>query len=657
MTAPMTSEAFLQRFFAPPNLIWPFTDPTSPVAKTMLAFLSALTERGECPAILPCRRNDLADATVVYVVCWDTAHAGRVRALLEAAVAHHWCRFDGRVARLDSMDAVDAAVLDLVGPGTTFVLRPTSQTATATMTALRRLVATIGSAPLRVAKVPRPIGRMLREFDLALASGAVESSATLLREIEAYGGVSHENIAFLDIRRLAQLGKDQELLAHGSLPTLVYVDPPRLVREGVLAAWARARLVRPLPSAEVDGALAAIQAARPDVAMLVDDVVARTTDPDVSTVCALVAIARQDASLAGLLIANPTVDASVRTRLRFATQESSVDEVRVPTPSITQPPTNPEAAVVAKAPVDSWMEWVSRLGTEEGLPLESGQALDWAPAWQIDAELARAIDVLPEVATDDLLAGVAALLEADDLDHPAARTAAALVRRYLVAERFTPFDLGAICALLAIFLRSGPKPESYREVLDDVRDFAHQWVGVGNATRAIDLADVVVCGPVGDVPARTNFVATLLSPINQQRHRLPRSLRQLASLVTEDVALGYDWTVAESDSVEQSSALTASRRILLYSLDTGTLARLERTIDLQWPNMRVEVSSDKDGNPALKQHARNADLIILATRRATHAATGFITDNAQGALIRYPNGSGSASMLRAVESGLAELLD
>lgn len=656
MSAPLTSEAFLQRFFAPPNLIWPNTDPASPLAQTMVPFLSALTERGECPAILPCRRNDQAEATAVYVVCWDTAHAGRVRALLEAAVAHHWCRFDGRVARLDPMDGVDAAILDLVGPGTTFILRPTAQTATATLTALRRLVSTIGNAPLRVAKMPRPIGRMLREFDLALASGAVESSAALLREIEACGGVSHENIAFLDIRRLAQLGKDQELLAHGSLPTLVYVDPPRLVREGVLAAWARVRLVRPLPTDEIDGALAAIQEARPDVAMLVDEVVARTTDPDVSTVCALVAIARQDARLAASLRANPNVDASVRLRLSFATKEHSVDEVRVPTPSMSQSP-GPEAAVSAEAPVDSWMEWVRRLGTEANLPLESGQTLDWTPAWQIDSELAHAIDVLPEVATDDLLAGVAAFLEADDLDHPAAHTAAALVRRYLVAERFTPFDLGAICALLAIFLRSGPTPEFYREVLDDVRDFAHQWVGVANATRAIDLADVVACGPVGDVSARMNFVAALLSSINQQRHRLPRALRQLASLVTEDVALGYDWTVAESDPAEQSSGLTASHRILLYSLDTGTLARLERAIDLHWPNVHVEVSSDKNGNPALKQHTRNADLIILATRRATHAATGFITDNAQGALIRYPNGSGSASMLRAVESGLTELLD
>jgi hypothetical protein len=67
----------------------------------------------------------------------------------------------------------------------------------------------------------------------------------------------------------------------------------------------------------------------------------------------------------------------------------------------------------------------------------------------------------------------------------------------------------------------------------------------------------------------------------------------------------------------------------------------------------VHTSADKVGNPALRQHARNADLIVMATRRAAHAATGFITDAASNALIRYADGSGSASMMRAVESGIA----
>jgi hypothetical protein len=654
----LSTDDFLKRFFSPPNRLWPIMDPDSPVAATMVPFLAALPRPGECPLILPCRRTDPAEPTTVYVVCWDTAHAGRIRALLEAAVAHHWCRFDGRVARLDSADPVDAAVLDLVGPGTTFRLRPTAQTAAPTLTALRRLVATIGDVPLRVPKAPRPIGRMLREFDLALASGAVESSASLLREIETNGGVSHENVAFLQVRRLARLGKDQELLAHGSLPTLVYVDPPRLVREGVLAAWARVNLARPMRADDVDAALGAIREANPDVAMLVDDIVARTGDPDVSTVCALVAIARQDAALAATLASNPTVDPNVLERLTSASHSTPVDEAQAPDTSITEGPTEPDtSAAPTSAALDSWLDWVGRLGTAEALPLETGQALAWLPAWRVDPDLADAIDALPEFATDDLLAGVAALLDADDLDHPAPHTAAALVRRYLVAERFSPYDLGAIAALLGIFLRSGPSPDSYREVLSDVRGFAHQWVSVGTATRAIDLADVVACGPAGDSATRADFVAALLAPLNQQKRRLPASLRQLAGLITEDVALDYDWAVAEADSAAlPTSRHASSHRILLYSLDNGTLARVEKTINLEWPHVRVEISSDKDGNPALKQHARNADLIVVATRRATHAATGFITDNAGGALIRYPDGAGSASMLRAVESGIVELL-
>src|SRR5690606_27015005 len=121
---------------SPPNLAWPNADPGSPVATTLSPFLQALTEPGECPVILPRRSGDPRDPTVIYVMCWDSAHAGRVRPLLEAAVAHHWCRFDGRVRRLDEQDPVEKAGLDLVGPGTTFLLRPDARTAQATFNAL-----------------------------------------------------------------------------------------------------------------------------------------------------------------------------------------------------------------------------------------------------------------------------------------------------------------------------------------------------------------------------------------------------------------------------------------------------------------------------------------------------------------------------------------
>lgn len=196
----LAPDDFVSRFFGPPNGIWPNADPNHQIVSTIGPFLSALTKRGECPAILP-RRDLVALPTHLYVICWDTAHAGRVRSLLEAAVAHHWCPFDGRVARLDPTDPVERAILDLVGQGTTFVLRPTQKTANPTFRALQRMVGTLGATSLRTPTAARPVGRMLREFDLALASGAAETSLTLLKEIEGFGGISHENVAFLQIRR------------------------------------------------------------------------------------------------------------------------------------------------------------------------------------------------------------------------------------------------------------------------------------------------------------------------------------------------------------------------------------------------------------------------------------------------------------------------
>jgi hypothetical protein len=497
---------------------------------------------------------------------------------------------------------------------------------------------------------------MLREFDLALAAGAVDSSGSLLKEIEAFGGISHENVAFLQLRRLAQLGRDHELLAHGSLPTLVYAEPPRLVREGVLAAWARVNVKDLIQDGDIDSAIAVLQDAKPDVAMLVDVTMAGSTDSDAVAVCALTALARHDHELSESLAANPAVGSALLARLDLVLGVELAGREATGAPVGRQASSERGVSEETEEPAPkSWMEWVRQLGQHSIEPLDAGLALEWPPAWEHDQELAEAISGLPEIATDDLLSGVAAFLDAEDFDRPASAAAAAFMRRYLIAERFNPYDLGAVCSLLSSFLRSGPSKDEYSDVLGDIRAFAPQWVSIATAARAIDLADVVACGPAGDETARTDFVATLLSPLNQQRHRMPRSLRHLARLVTDDVTLEYDWTVADSDVSETDGSSRMDHRILLYSLDGGTLARVRTAIVERWPRARVNISDDKDGNPTLRHHARNADLIVMATRRATHAATGFIGQNAGGAVIRYPDGSGSASMLRAAEDGIAEL--
>ena len=145
----------------------------------------------------------------------------------------------------------------------------------------------------------------------------------------------------------------------------------------------------------------------------------------------------------------------------------------------------------------------------------------------------------------------------------------------------------------------------------------------------------------------------LTTPLHPQRHRLGPGVCVLAETLCADVGLNLDW---EFDSPSDGAVREQLEvRLLVYTLESGTAARVKQAVETTWPSVRIDISEDKVGNPALRQLSRNADLIVLATRRAAHAATGFITGSATRAIIRYADGAGSASMLRAVEVGLADL--
>lgn len=647
----ITADEFLFRFFGERNSIWPGMDQNSPVAQTMAPFLQALAYPGECPVILP-RRRLISLPSEIYVIGRDTAHAGRIRELLEASVAHHWVAFDGRVAILDPKDSLDQAVLDFRGPGTTFVLKPKSHdAAAAAIRALRRLVHALAGRPLRTPTAVRPVGRMLSEFEVALSSGAAETSATLLNEIESVGGISHENVAFLRVRRLSRLGREADLLADGSLSALVYTEPPYLVREAVLGAWARTKILPLLALQGPEAALAAIADGDADIAMLVDDAMRRTTDSDVAGVCALVAKARGDQGLLATFADGQTLTEPLVARSTSLPHRGSIvggpgrDDLSQRGP-VTEP-------IVTVGPT-SWLEWVAALAGGADISLDVETADTWSPAWTVDKQLAREMDDLADLAENNLLTGTAALLETDDLEHAAPETAAALINRYLLSERFDPADLAALCALLQIFIRSSPSHARYDQLLGDIREYARQWVSISTAVKVLDIADAVACGPHSE--QRDSFLSALLGPLNAQKSRLSATLRGLAAAIADELSLGLDWTVAHGElQAVADSAAHLDPRVLIYSLDPGTLVRAKAAINRHWPKAIVETSSDKVGSPDLRQNARNADVIVLATRRATHAATGFITINASPtALIGYADGSGSASMLRALESTIGE---
>ncbi len=124
-------------------------------------------------------------------------------------------------------------------------------------------------------------------------------------------------------------------------------------------------------------------------------------------------------------------------------------------------------------------------------------------------------------------------------------------------------------------------------------------------------------------------------------------------LLAGELATGLEWATPTGDEAAAPSTPPAPVTVLLYSLDQAVLARVTDALAELAPGSKVHQSHDHVGTDQLKQWARNAQAIAMATRCAKHAATGFIRAHARpDATIIEADGSGSASLLRAAMRAL-----
>ena len=110
---------------------------------------------------------------------------------------------------------------------------------------------TLRQRPVRTWHVRKPVGRLLGEFEVALAAGDNSASGDLLDQIAAVGGLSPANLANLKIKRLARLGRDAELLRLPGLADVVLSRPPAPIRDAILAAIYGTALAAPLEAGDL----------------------------------------------------------------------------------------------------------------------------------------------------------------------------------------------------------------------------------------------------------------------------------------------------------------------------------------------------------------------------------------------------------------------
>jgi hypothetical protein len=278
---------------------------------------------------------------------------------------------------------------------------------------------------------------------------------------------------------------------------------------------------------------------------------------------------------------------------------------------------------------------------------------DWPSFAETDEENAHILDTLDDAAWARIWQLVGTVIDAVGYGKPAPHTARAFITYALAFDQLGPGDLVALQALTEIYLRASPSAPSYRDLLEELRDSCPQWVSPEHALVALDFADRLVLAACPDETARMNLALALLEPLHRRQGRLQDSDLVFARQLSTELEIPLTWNVPAGPAEDGAPFATIPEMtVLLYSLDQAVLDRTAAQLKALTPRLKVTTSHDKVATDSLKQRARRADVVTLATRCAKHAATGCITENARSAVITYADGSGSASLLRAATSGI-----
>jgi hypothetical protein len=305
----------------------------------------------------------------------------------------------------------------------------------------------------------------------------------------------------------------------------------------------------------------------------------------------------------------------------------------------------------------SWLELTTAIADTPGAVeaiLASQAWRDWDPPAREDKAIAGVLAQFDDDAAERAWSVVGPFVDADGYQQPAARSARELIHNALTHNRFSPGDLAGLTALTEIVLRSGPPGGDYAELLDDLRSESGRWAGPDRATVVLDLADLLARAASPDNEARLQLAVALLRPLRDHHARLEPDQVRFARQLSEELGVDLEWPQADQAAAADSPLPDLPPlKVLLYSLDEGVLERTAAVLGALAPGATVKLNHDHVGTPRLRQHSRGADVIVMATRCATHAATGFIRANAATtALVTEADGSGSASLLRAAIAAL-----
>lgn len=320
------------------------------------------------------------------------------------------------------------------------------------------------------------------------------------------------------------------------------------------------------------------------------------------------------------------------------------------------------------APAD-WFAWLERLREDPSWSRAVAVAEQGALEWSLEGFLRRpngASELLAAIAAQqsipalqDALPHLLAFFQRDP-----AWPRESLRALYLGLLDFVIYStkggagtLGRIRDLMEAVLRVGIGSAEYKALVQTCADVWDEHASPVHLDWGLDAVDLFATYPCPDPDVLVDLLAVIVGRLASFHRRVePEQWRFLGSLCDElgqpDLLEGVAPREAPaSGSIGADDPLAGLGRltVAIYTLTEQAGRRAKDLLERRCAGVTVRTSADHVGTDRLREIARNADVFVMVTASAKHAATNFIeAHRPKDRPLLRPDGKGSASIIRTL---------
>ncbi|WP_437991284.1 protein DpdD [Sorangium sp. So ce145] len=326
--------------------------------------------------------------------------------------------------------------------------------------------------------------------------------------------------------------------------------------------------------------------------------------------------------------------------------------------------------ILTPQPISSWCGWFERLRLKVDWPGAVSRAEKGAIEWDAEAvagdagAIATVVGVvegtLENWAAEALRQALPYVLEAFLRDPPDPRLSPIFASLFEVLATDDALTLSSISALVRLGqARLATTSSAYAATLDVVTGAIETADTPGTMRLIADALEMLIMTPCASKNERTAAATRLASIAARRWARVDEVDRDLVRQLCVELGVAELLPAAPEaplpgETANEWAAL-AGVYVAFYSLETDALQRVVKALVRACPDAKLKTFSEIGGTEPMREAARTADLFVIATKAATHAATGAIMQHRRaGKATEYARSKSSTSLLDAVRRWLGK---